>query len=534
MADKRGSNPDEHIEHPELDLDADAASDRNTQQQEQPKAPQPESWAGPAQEPEPPRAAGYDYGRGEGQNPYRPGYDEASPPFPDYGTSGWSADDYNRSKPTGSGWPYGKQGRYGGYNTGREGEGYYGGAPYGGYRPMQDTYSWNFGDYQCAQAAQKPRRVRGVAVFGVAIGALVMLAVVGLAIFGMYALFGPDAEPPPAVQSGDYPQLNLRDRPEDARPRDFASGELTTEEIVLRVRPSVVGIAVYSSARSLTPTGEGSGIIMNSEGHIITNAHVVEGRGHYGGATQWRHLCGLFGRCRPTHRPCGGQNQHRKPHLRRVWQLPTAHGGRAGCGHRQSRRSCAGRYGHTGCISAVNRPLRADGVTLYYIQTDAAINPGNSGGPLVNSYGQVIGINSAKIMAEGYEGIGFAIPINDVKPVVDQIIKNGKVTRAVLGITGQEISPATSRRNDLPQGIYIWSIKDGTDIATKDAREGDVITHIDGQPVPSFDRVNALLITKRPGERVTLTIYRPAEIEGQEGITFELSVILTEEADQLS
>lgn len=538
MADIKGNRQNADDIEQNTDPSPEPTSPPTPAEEGAPPRPQgtPEGWAGPASVPEPPRPAGYAYGEGEGQNPYGPGPGKAPPHFPDYGTSGWSAGEYNRQKPKpgAPGWPYPKQDPYGGYNTGREGEGYYG-TPYGAPQPMQDTYTWNFGDYECAQADQKPRRVRGVAVFGVAITALVLLTVLGLAIFGMYVLFGREAEPPPAVQSGDYPQLNLRDRPDSSRPRDFSGSELTDEEIVQRVRPSVVGIAVYSATRSLSPTGESSGIIMNSEGHIITSAHVVEKAAaitvvlHNGDSFEGT-LVGIdrgtdlavikISAENLTYAEFGNSQQLM------VGERALAVGNPGGL-------ALAG-TATVGCISAVDRPLRIDGVTSYYIETTAAINLGNTGGPLVNSYGQVVGISSAGIKAEGYEGIGFAIPINDVKPVVDQIIKSGRVIRAALGITGQEIGPATALRNNLPQGIYIWSIKEKTDIAAKDAREGDIITHIDSQAVPGFDVVNRLLISKKPGDRVLLTLYRPADTEGKPGSSFELSVVLSEDGERQS
>lgn len=143
-----------------------------------------------------------------------------------------------------------------------------------------------------------------------------------------------------------------------------------------------------------------------------------------------------------------------------------------------------------GYVSGLNRLVTdSNGYTQSFIQTDAAINPGNSGGALVNIYGQVIGINTAKISDEAYEGLGFAIPIDTAKPIIESLKENGAVIRPMLGITGQYINGLTARYYNLPEGMYIQSITN-TALTEAGVQPGDVITAIDGQTVTSSTTIS--------------------------------------------
>ena len=148
------------------------------------------------------------------------------------------------------------------------------------------------------------------------------------------------------------------------------------------------------------------------------------------------------------------------------------------------------------------------GKTYVLIQTDAAINGGNSGGALVNSDGKVIGVNTMKISGEGIEGMGFAIPINDTLDIYDQLIKNGKVLRPYLGITGIDITEAMSKQYNLPVGIYVRSIEDSNLANSSDLKVEDIITKIDNKEVKTMGELKAEINKKNIGDTVTLTIYR--------------------------
>ena len=160
------------------------------------------------------------------------------------------------------------------------------------------------------------------------------------------------------------------------------------------------------------------------------------------------------------------------------------------------------------------------------IQTDAAINPGNSGGALINEFGQVVGVNSAKYNDSSFEGMGFAIPINTALPIAQDLIKNGKVTgRAMLGITATVVSPSVAEYSGIPLGLQIMEVKPGTDIATKDVRVNDIITHINGSPIYSFDATASILNDYNPGDTVTITVFR-RDSRGKD-TTFNLDIVLT-------
>ena len=146
---------------------------------------------------------------------------------------------------------------------------------------------------------------------------------------------------------------------------------------------------------------------------------------------------------------------------------------------------------------------------MRYIQTDAAINPGNSGGARVNMYGQVIGVNSAKIAATGYEGMGFAIPSSKVKEIVTDLIDYGYVEgRVKLGITCVTLSSAYESQG-IPAGLQIYDINSDSDMNGK-AQKYDIITHCDGKRITDLSQLQDIMFEKKPGDTIRLTIYRPA------------------------
>lgn len=187
-----------------------------------------------------------------------------------------------------------------------------------------------------------------------------------------------------------------------------------------------------------------------------------------------------------------------------------------------------------GLISGVDRRMEVDtdnnglaDFDVTVLQTDAAINPGNSGGPLINMAGELIGINSMKIAAEEVEGFGFAIPINEVLPVITQLEKDGKVTRPILGISVQEIAQLTSMEkrymniNDkVTSGLYIMKVSASSPASKADIKSGDILLKFDGKDCKDFKTFRTMLYSKHVGDEVTLTLQR-------DGKEFEKSVTLT-------
>ena len=178
-----------------------------------------------------------------------------------------------------------------------------------------------------------------------------------------------------------------------------------------------------------------------------------------------------------------------------------------------------------GMVSSVNRAINVDGTPFNMIQTDASINPGNSGGPLLNSYGEVVGIVSAKYSStssqETVEGLGFAIPINDVISMVKDIMTNGYVTnKPYLGITPGTMNAqlAAQFRYDIDRGVFVYSVEEGSAADQAGLQMGDVITKIDDTEVNSVEELNAAKKQYSAGDTAVLTVYR-----GGETITVEIT-----------
>ena len=179
-----------------------------------------------------------------------------------------------------------------------------------------------------------------------------------------------------------------------------------------------------------------------------------------------------------------------------------------------------------GIVSAINRDVSVGGRTMTLIQTNAAINSGNSGGPLINCYGQVIGINTLKIgdnaSSAGVEGLGFAIPSATVKEIVDQLIDQGYVSgRPTLGIYGEGVSSFYQHYYRMPAGIYISQVDAGSDAASRGIIPGDILISINNIRISNMEDLNGLLYNYNPGDSVTAVIYR-------KGFQYQIELILGE------
>ncbi len=162
-----------------------------------------------------------------------------------------------------------------------------------------------------------------------------------------------------------------------------------------------------------------------------------------------------------------------------------------------------------GIISALSRNIMINNNLMTLIQTDASINSGNSGGPLLNRYGQVIGINSAKISSANYEGLGFAIPINSVKPIVEEIITQGYVSgRPTAELRVSEISIMASAFYGIPQGLYIKETAKDGNASKAGISAGDVITAVNGKSVTSLSDAIVIRNGLKPSDSIRMTVYR--------------------------
>lgn len=268
--------------------------------------------------------------------------------------------------------------------------------------------------------------------------------------------------------------------------------------IARRARPSVVVVLNYQKGRL---RGMGTGVVVNVHGDIVTNYHVVEHANRVGVALAngRRFTATLVGTDPPT-------------------DLAVVHVARAGpltpIRFASSKAIVPGdlvvaignslglTYSVTaGVISATNRIVARDGQLYHLIQTDAAINPGNSGGPLLNTLGQLIGINSSKISQAGVEGIGFAIPSNVVKAIVGQILAYGAVRRPWVGVA------VDGTRSGSP-GLFVAAVAANSPAARAGIRAGDFIAKVNGRPVHTVYQWQSLISQTSVGKTLDLTIWR--------------------------
>ena len=177
-----------------------------------------------------------------------------------------------------------------------------------------------------------------------------------------------------------------------------------------------------------------------------------------------------------------------------------------------------------GYISGVNRTVTIDTTAYNLIQTDAAINSGNSGGPLVNISGEVIGVNTAKIASTGVEGLGFSIPINEVLPIVEELIQHKTIARPYIGIGGIDLSESVAKRNNLVVGIYIQEVEKDSPAYLAGLKQGDVIVAADGIEVATIEELNEIKNDKKVGDSINIKVYRNKQYK-------EIKVTLGSSAD---
>ena len=303
--------------------------------------------------------------------------------------------------------------------------------------------------------------------------------------------------------------------------------ELTLRELYERCIPSVVGIT------AMVPDGSGyfwgTGIILTEDGYIVTNTHILDGTDSVT-VTLWddRELEAKL---------VGADNVSDLAVLKVEAEGLTP---AEFCGTAVSVGDAVAALGNPlgeelrgtltdGIISAINRDVSYNSHSMTLLQTNAAINEGNSGGPLLNMYGQVVGITNMKMMGtsaySAIEGIGFAIPTSTIQEVVNQLLRNGRVTgRAAIGVTIGPIPEDAAAAYSLPDGLYVVSVAEGSDAAAKGLAEGDVITAIDGQGVTTTAQVGEIIAGLEVGDTITMTVYRNGE-------TFDVEVALVETSD---
>ena len=394
----------------------------------------------------------------------------------------------------------------------------------------------------------------GLKVFLWIASALAAGAILGFTVFTVsWAVMGPQVqtlveetlpdeslpeETPGEEAQTEEPQLDL---PEvDVTPNEEGitivqkpdGNAMDAQEVYNRVVQSTV--AITASRTGETTDSSGTGIIATSDGYIITNAHVVLNTKSvlvtvttYDGQ---QYDAVVVGMDRTTDLAVIKTNDY---------GFTPAEFGDAGelsigewvlaIGNPGGERFTSSLT--RGIVSGLDRAVeRYSENGMTFIQTDAAINPGNSGGPLVNMYGQVVGINSSKIITEGYEGMGFAIPVSKAKDIIDQLLSGGYVEgRVRLGVTGTDLDSMTASLYGVPQGFMIVSIDEDSAFAGTDAQVNDIIVAIDGETVEELQDISNLLLRYSPGDQVTVTLYRMPENGLGEGEEIDVTITLLED-----
>ena len=329
---------------------------------------------------------------------------------------------------------------------------------------------------------------------------------------------------------GEHMELQISGIPTQPLPTEPGAEIAPTEQLVLswqdvyeKVIPSVVSIVCTDGYT----TGSGTGVIMDARGYIITNAHVVEGADVIQvilwddrrvtakclGLDKISDLAVLQIQAEGLTAAEFGDSS-----ILRVGDEVVAIGDPLGVELRGTMTD--------GIISAINRGLEVNGRTMSLLQTTAALNNGNSGGPLVNCYGQVVGINTMKIgdyaSTSGVEGLGFAIPMTTVKSVVEQLATAGYVAgRPDLGMDGQMLSSFYQHYYRLPAGMVIEYVDPQSDAYAKGIRDGDILLYVNGQRITSLEiyqnAVNALEVD----DVVSVMVYRS-------GMEYELTLTVGE------
>ena len=185
-----------------------------------------------------------------------------------------------------------------------------------------------------------------------------------------------------------------------------------------------------------------------------------------------------------------------------------------------------------GYISALNREVQLTDKTMTLIQTDAAINPGNSGGALLNSKGELIGINTVKYADEDVEGMGYAIPINTAKPIINELIENGSVSEdeeAYLGISGQTIDSSMAAQFHMPTGVYVQQVMSNSPAKSAGMSAGDIITEFNGSEVSTMDGLQDKNSNIKAGTKVKIVVQRQSQSGSYESKT--LTVTLGKKSD---
>ena len=302
-------------------------------------------------------------------------------------------------------------------------------------------------------------------------------------------------------------------------PQTFNTSDeaLSISEAFDKVAPAVVivsvsGVIDYSGIIPQETEGIGSGFIINEEGYILTNYHVIEGAQEVSvtlsDGTEAKAKVINYDQNQDVAMIKISDENVKVPAVVELGDSDALRPGEEVLAIGTPLSKDFNQTVTSGIISAVSRSVQtSSNVTLNLLQTDAAINPGNSGGPLVNTKGEVIGINTAKISADAVEGIGFSIPINDIKDRIESLSK----PILNLGISIREVTEDLAKQYKMEEGLYIVNVTEFSPAEKAGLKGGDVIVKFDGKRIKTFDELKEIRDTKNEGDIVSVEVIRDGE-----------------------
>lgn len=325
----------------------------------------------------------------------------------------------------------------------------------------------------------------------------------------------------------------------------------TSVGVAKKVIPSIVNIDIQYDINTMfkgkaTTTGTGSGVILSNDGYVLTNNHVVspQQENSFYAVSEAKKITVTLSDDKEYDAEIVGVDKLTDLAVIKLKDAkdltPATLGNSDNLNIGEFVMAIGSPLGFrgsvtNGIISSINRKVTlSDGNTLIAIQTNASINSGNSGGALVNSKGEVIGINTLKLAGGGIEGLGFAIPINNTKNIVEKLIKNGKVERPSLGFSGKEISEELSKEYGLPQGILVKEIMDNSTAKNIGLKQKDIVIKLNGKDVKSFKDIENIKTDLKVDDEITITVIRDGREKELKGklIKFEIPKENTKPAEK--
>ena len=379
-----------------------------------------------------------------------------------------------------------------------------------------NNYNYGGTTFYARPPKQKKNKKKGAFGAGTVIAAALLAAVIGagsgIAAVTLSSKNGSNTSTPiTSSVSGSNVNINIDE-----------TAESVVEAVAKKVTPSVVGIRTTTSVRSFfgssnESTGEGSGVVYSADGYIITNYHVISGAVTNKSGSKIEVFTDTLD-SDSYEATVVGYNISTDLAVIKINAK-----GLTPAEFSDSSKLKVGQYVITvgnpgglefmdsvtyGVISGLNRVVSSDS-DVKLIQTDAAINPGNSGGALVNTKGQLVGINSSKIVSEEFEGMGFAIPSNTVAEICKNIIEKQNDPEPYLGISvSEKYNSSVLKYYGYPSGAVVSSVADGSPADNAGLAKGDIITEFGGTEITEYSMLESLLQKCKPGDQVSVKIYR--------------------------